>query len=243
MSKSLDNNAQVKLACERCIKGHRTSTCTHLDGSKGRVLAIKKRGRPPSQCSHCRERREKDGRHIKCTCVSRKNNGPTTTRSYPPVSGHADSPLSFSNILNPCRCESTGICRCCTVPFEGLKNNPISRKPYDRNATTSGAGCCGSKGAEDSTQESSLHLLIQAADMSRAYEPQCMCREDCACGGCGKRTQPVKPKEVPEEPTPPIEIPKEDCKSCTACDLGLMQPSGVDAIDHWEPNTDTKRVT
>lgn len=55
----------VKYACERCIRGHRVTTCTHTDQP---LTMIKPKGRPASQCSHCREQRKNRNTHITCTC-------------------------------------------------------------------------------------------------------------------------------------------------------------------------------
>lgn len=61
---------------ESCIKGHRTSSCTHTDRPR---LEIKKKGRPASQCGHCRELRKTKRVHVKCMCQSqgtRRDNSP-----------------------------------------------------------------------------------------------------------------------------------------------------------------------
>jgi len=55
----------VKYACERCIRGHRVSTCKHTDQP---LTMIKPKGRPTTQCAHCREVRKSRLLHTKCTC-------------------------------------------------------------------------------------------------------------------------------------------------------------------------------
>ena len=50
---------------ESCIKGHRSSTCKHVDRP---LYEIKKKGRPVTQCEHCRELRKTKQVHVKCTC-------------------------------------------------------------------------------------------------------------------------------------------------------------------------------
>ncbi|KAF6764340.1 copper fist DNA binding domain-containing protein [Ephemerocybe angulata] len=52
-----------KYACESCIKGHRASTCKHQDRP---LFEVKKKGRPASQCNHCRELRKTKKVHVKC---------------------------------------------------------------------------------------------------------------------------------------------------------------------------------
>ncbi|KAF8809409.1 hypothetical protein BYT27DRAFT_7232221 [Phlegmacium glaucopus] len=57
-----------KYACETCIKGHRSSSCKHTDRP---LFEIKKKGRPVTQCEHCRELRKTKQVHVKCICESR----------------------------------------------------------------------------------------------------------------------------------------------------------------------------
>ncbi|KAF9525307.1 hypothetical protein CPB83DRAFT_818878 [Crepidotus variabilis] len=57
-----------KYACETCIKGHRSSSCRHTDRP---LFEIKKKGRPVTQCEHCRELRKTKQVHVKCVCESR----------------------------------------------------------------------------------------------------------------------------------------------------------------------------
>ncbi|KAG7900516.1 hypothetical protein KL905_004376 [Ogataea polymorpha] len=58
----------VKYACERCIRGHRVTTCTHVDQP---MMMIKPKGRPSTQCAHCRQQRKLKNAHITCTCNSK----------------------------------------------------------------------------------------------------------------------------------------------------------------------------
>lgn len=55
-----------KLACEKCIKGHRSSSCKHSDRL---LFEIKPKGRPQTQCDHCRELRKVKQVHVKCSCT------------------------------------------------------------------------------------------------------------------------------------------------------------------------------
>ena len=56
------------LSSETCIKGHRSSSCKHTDRP---LFEIKKKGRPVTQCEHCRELRKTKQVHVKCICESR----------------------------------------------------------------------------------------------------------------------------------------------------------------------------
>lgn len=64
---------------ETCIKGHRSSTCRHTDRP---LFEIKKKGRPVTQCDHCRELRKTKQVHVKCLCEAREDN---TTVILPPA--------------------------------------------------------------------------------------------------------------------------------------------------------------
>jgi hypothetical protein len=50
---------------ESCIKGHRSSTCKHTERP---LFEVKKKGRPSTQCEHCRELRRTKQVHVKCNC-------------------------------------------------------------------------------------------------------------------------------------------------------------------------------
>ncbi|KAK9456668.1 hypothetical protein V1511DRAFT_486486 [Dipodascopsis uninucleata] len=56
----------VKYACETCIRGHRVTTCAHKDRP---LTMIKPKGRPVSQCAHCREARKTRALHTRCECT------------------------------------------------------------------------------------------------------------------------------------------------------------------------------
>ena len=62
---------------ETCIKGHRSSSCKHTDRP---LFEIKKKGRPVTQCDHCRELRKTKQVHVKCSCESKDDSdGPSTS--------------------------------------------------------------------------------------------------------------------------------------------------------------------
>lgn len=54
-----------KYSCDTCIKGHRSSACKHTERP---LFEIQKKGRPVTQCPHCRELRKTKQVHIKCNC-------------------------------------------------------------------------------------------------------------------------------------------------------------------------------
>ncbi|CAK5271082.1 unnamed protein product [Mycena citricolor] len=73
-----------KYACETCIKGHRSSACKHTDRP---LFEIKKKGRPVTQCEHCRELRKTKQVHVKCICESKEPPSPTSSCSAPKKKG------------------------------------------------------------------------------------------------------------------------------------------------------------
>lgn len=54
-----------KYACEACVRGHRVSNCQHSDRP---LQHINKKGRPVSQCTHCRTLRKSRSAHVRCDC-------------------------------------------------------------------------------------------------------------------------------------------------------------------------------
>ncbi|KAB8294077.1 hypothetical protein EYC80_009532 [Monilinia laxa] len=58
-----------KWACDACVRGHRVSNCHH---SERPLQHINKKGRPVSQCAHCRTMRKSRAAHVRCECGSEK---------------------------------------------------------------------------------------------------------------------------------------------------------------------------
>ncbi|KAL1672991.1 hypothetical protein EV122DRAFT_271082, partial [Schizophyllum commune] len=127
-----------KYACESCIKGHRSSNCHHTDRP---LFEVKKKGRPVSQCTNCRELRKTRKLHSKCNCTPADNAqeertllAPASSRGKPrymPIapalpnglkdvmqgswaagSLAADSRQRVDALLNPCCCGDVRGCRC-----------------------------------------------------------------------------------------------------------------------------------
>lgn len=83
--------AGVKYACAACIRGHRTSSCTHKDGSKGPLYPVRSKGRPPTQCEICRKKRKESGRHVRCDCSGKK---PWTAAAASTPASHSGKKLA-----------------------------------------------------------------------------------------------------------------------------------------------------
>ncbi|KLO15512.1 copper-fist-domain-containing protein, partial [Schizopora paradoxa] len=77
-----------KYACETCIKGHRSSTCNHSDRP---LFEIKKKGRPVTQCEHCRELRKSKQVHVKCLCDGKADPDTIVSHSIPAKKGQSYS--------------------------------------------------------------------------------------------------------------------------------------------------------
>ncbi|KAI9676737.1 MAG: hypothetical protein M1829_002831 [Trizodia sp. TS-e1964] len=60
-----------KWACDACVRGHRVSNCQH---SSRNLQHVNKKGRPVTQCAHCRTLRKSRSAHIKCDCGERGHN-------------------------------------------------------------------------------------------------------------------------------------------------------------------------
>lgn len=84
-----------KWACDACVRGHRVSNCQHYDRP---LQHINKKGRPVTQCQHCRSQRKNRSAHIKCDC------GEKTTKCIHlgAIEGHRES----------CCCNHGGRCTC-----------------------------------------------------------------------------------------------------------------------------------
>ncbi|KAK7205574.1 copper fist DNA binding domain-containing protein [Myxozyma melibiosi] len=88
----------VKYACETCIRGHRVTTCAHKDRP---LTMIKPKGRPVSQCPHCREARRNHALHTKCDCPGDKLSAAKVSK------------------LAGCQCPHGGKCDCSKLKNSG----------------------------------------------------------------------------------------------------------------------------
>ncbi|KAI8886153.1 copper-fist-domain-containing protein [Backusella circina FSU 941] len=64
-----DDGKERKYACMTCIRGHRSSKCSHVNRE---LFEIKKKGRPISQCDACRQLRRTKQMHVKCICHTKE---------------------------------------------------------------------------------------------------------------------------------------------------------------------------
>ncbi|POS85936.1 hypothetical protein EPUL_004309 [Erysiphe pulchra] len=88
-----------KWACEACVRGHRVSNCQHSDRP---LQHINKKGRPVSQCQHCRTLRKSRSAHVRCDCSSEKSH----TKEASTAEGVVQ--------VGSCLCSIGGRCTCAT---------------------------------------------------------------------------------------------------------------------------------
>lgn len=71
----------IKYACERCIRGHRVTTCNHTDQP---LMMIKPKGRPSTTCDYCKQLRKNKNANPEgvCTCgrLEKKKTGTESQR-------------------------------------------------------------------------------------------------------------------------------------------------------------------
>ncbi|KAI2468181.1 hypothetical protein F4781DRAFT_422807 [Annulohypoxylon bovei var. microspora] len=108
-----------KYACEACVRGHRVSNCQHTDRP---LQHINKKGRPVSQCQHCRAMRKSRASHVKCDCGEKTHKCAHLKQT---VEGHKDS----------CCCNHGGRCTCSHKKEPSLDTVPESDLSDDASAS------------------------------------------------------------------------------------------------------------
>ncbi|KAJ6534486.1 copper fist DNA binding domain-containing protein, partial [Mycena vulgaris] len=134
-----------KLACSACIKGHRSSQCSHSDRP---LFNVPSRGRPVSQCPKCRELRKTKQLHSKYMCPQELPSrgvllpsSSSRSRKYIPIqpalpNGLRDMAKSSAlytipdarqrgmvkTLFNPCNCGIGHKCKCRTPPQAGTSS-------------------------------------------------------------------------------------------------------------------------
>ncbi|KIH91249.1 copper fist DNA-binding protein domain containing protein [Sporothrix brasiliensis 5110] len=128
-----------KWACEACVRGHRVSNCQHYDRP---LQHINKKGRPVTQCQHCRSQRKNRSAHVKCDCGEKTNK----CIHLGAIEGHRES----------CCCNHGGRCSC------AFKND-LDTVPESADQDPEEAGSCGGGGEDDLSASSAKAALIGAA--------------------------------------------------------------------------------
>jgi hypothetical protein len=142
-----------KWACEACVRGHRVSNCQHSDRP---LQHINKKGRPVSQCQHCRAMRKSRASHVKCDCGEKTHK---CMHLKTTVEGHKDS----------CCCNHGGRCTCCHKK-EPLTLDTVPESDSDRDASSQTKGSkAGSRTRRRANTTSSDALL--AFDAQGHHKP------------------------------------------------------------------------
>ncbi|KAI1263321.1 hypothetical protein F5Y18DRAFT_438402 [Xylariaceae sp. FL1019] len=108
-----------KWACEACVRGHRVSNCQHSDRP---LQHINKKGRPVSQCHHCRSMRKSRSSHVKCDCGERTHK---CAHLQPTLEGHKET----------CCCNHGGRCTCSHHKESSLEPVPESESESEQCST------------------------------------------------------------------------------------------------------------
>lgn len=127
----------VKYACERCIRGHRVTTCNHTDQP---LMMIKPKGRPSTTCNHCKELRKNKNANPSgvCTCGRLEKK-----RLAQKAKEEARAKAKEEKKLHECRCGYDEPCRChssrrrhqsrkVSVNGKGSGSRPVSQQ-FDAN--------------------------------------------------------------------------------------------------------------
>ncbi|OLL26759.1 Metal-binding regulatory protein cuf1 [Neolecta irregularis DAH-3] len=103
-----------KWACAQCIRGHRASQCSHDDRD---LQLVQPKGRPPTQCAHCRGHR-KANIHSRCDCGDRakalgiKDDRSLVANSSAAIRPRRGSKCSLKLELGSCACFTGTACLC-----------------------------------------------------------------------------------------------------------------------------------
>lgn len=117
-----------KMACEPCIRGHRSTTCNHA--AERVMVPVRKPGRPLNECPHprgsncgCRDLTVAIPRKRKCECVGDKSAAPKTSLTQ--TSAEAVRPGNASaSIKEPQEAEPSSCCQPKTSAGEASASVP-----------------------------------------------------------------------------------------------------------------------
>ncbi|OCH87171.1 hypothetical protein OBBRIDRAFT_782092 [Obba rivulosa] len=186
-----------KYACESCIKGHRSSACKHTDRP---LFEIKPKGRPVTQCEHCRELRKTKQVHVKCMCGGKDDAeglSSSTKKGALKVSVSAAFPIGLPEALDasgPLQASSEGSdsdhsghgsSRSCDCKDSGSCNCATSRVPKGKRR-----GKARERPASPSKQDNSMEPLVSQPG-------------GLVASAHGRGVRPVLPKPPSQQRSPP----------------------------------------
>ncbi|KAI9247102.1 hypothetical protein EDC94DRAFT_367727 [Helicostylum pulchrum] len=128
----------VKHACGACIRGHRVKKCNHKDRP---MIPLVKRGRQVSQCNHCRDLRQTNQSHVKCTCAI----------------------ASTPNPINGCLCEVLLTCTCVASHLQDVQEDGSAYSPSSPSVS-----CCSTSPKPVELSEAPVELSEAPVELSEA---------------------------------------------------------------------------
>ncbi|KAF5688592.1 transcription activator CUP2 [Fusarium denticulatum] len=138
-----------KLACESCIRGHRVAKCQHTDRP---LLTVSRKGRPVSQCNHCRTLRNSRSVHTTCKCAS---------------ASHQAMLKQFDQ--ERCCCDEGEVCTC--AHKTGRRNTKGIKSPLStEKGLTPSAALSPSKSGDRTTETSSTPARSCCAPSSTPHD-------------------------------------------------------------------------
>ncbi|KAL2119830.1 hypothetical protein VTJ04DRAFT_6791 [Mycothermus thermophilus] len=143
-----------KWACEACVRGHRVSNCQHHDRP---LQHINKKGRPVSQCQHCRAMRKSRAAHVKCDCGEKTQK---CVHLRPPLEGHKES----------CCCNHGGRCTCCQKR-EPPKLDTVPESDSDEAAATRSRSSKSSSRSRRRANTTSSDAALLSFDANGHHKP------------------------------------------------------------------------
>lgn len=122
----------VKYACERCIRGHRVTTCNHTDQP---LMMIKPKGRPSTTCDHCKELRKNKNANPSgvCTCGRLEKK-----RLAQKAKEEARAKAKEEKKNHDCRCDKNEPCKCHSSRRRSRKISMNDAQLSSYNSATSG---------------------------------------------------------------------------------------------------------
>ena len=141
----------VKYACQNCIRGHRSTNCHHTERP---LFEIKKKGRPVSQCPHCRQLRKIRDNHARCECASRvlrmspdgdKSASGTTANAVTVTTANPHTSNKFDRILHSTPASNATISSLPNglrdVAIQGATNPNTRQKKHEVGTLLNACGC------------------------------------------------------------------------------------------------------
>ena len=207
---------------ETCIKGHRSSSCKHTDRP---LFEIKKKGRPVTQCEHCRELRKTRQIHVKCVCESKElvEEGFSASGSKGVVrhlTRHTRSCLISKAVLVRCLLVGTKLPARAAFPSglpEELLEASVASRPFTEGSDS-----------EQSSEYASQHATHP--DLITSPGRGCSCKDNATCTCWTPRTRAKFPVKAGErrgsEARPLVPSPNE----------ALSEPAALVAQAHAAGN-------